>query len=324
MAANIDTMMYVGSVPWHGLGVRYEEPPKTSEEIIKGAGIDWKVNFKPMYTEIHEHVMNYNAIYREDTNEVLGVVNKANPVLVQNEDTFRALDELIGESLDVETAASLGLGETVFGCFKIRTNYNVLDDNMDHYFVVVNDHLKVDGRVTVLNTPIRVVCQNTLSAALSSSHQKMRIPISSETSINKTLATNLMYSVENASEQLQARAEKLVAEKIDKSYVEKLLDVMFPYKLIDGKPSMDRSNERVSLIREQFLSSCMGADNLANYAGTQWQVFNALTDWEQHYFSKADKAYDLAARMKTIPGVLPPTETSKVSQFLKIRKSLAA
>ena len=40
MSANIDTMMYVGEVPWHGLGTRYETPPKTSKELIKGAKLD--------------------------------------------------------------------------------------------------------------------------------------------------------------------------------------------------------------------------------------------------------------------------------------------
>lgn len=324
MAANIDSMLYVGTTPWHGLGIKYETPPATPEEIVAGASLDWKVHSIPMMTELHESVQNYKAVYREDTNEILGVINKVRPVHVQNTEMFNALRDLIGKSLDTETAASLGVGETVFGCFKIRDQYNVLDDAVDHYFVVVNDHLKADGKVTVFNTPIRVVCQNTLSAALSSAHYKLRIPISSETSINKTLANNLIYSVENASQNLRNKADELVNKKIDKQYVERLLDVMFPYKIVDGAITSDRSNEKVALLRSQFLESCMGADNLANYAGTQWQVFNAIADWDDHYFTKADKAYDLNHRMSHVPGVVPFAVTSKSAQYLKIADKLAA
>ena len=323
MAANIDTMLYVGTTPWHGLGIRYATPPKTPEEIVAGAQLDWKVNYVPMMTELHDSVDNYKAIYREDSNEVLGVVNKQRPIVVQNEDMFNALRDLIGDAIDVETAASLGLGETVFGCFKVHNTYKVLDDVVDHYFVVVNDHLKVDGKVTVFNTPIRVVCQNTLSAALSSAHHKLRVPISSETSINKTYANNLIYSVESASQNLQHKATQLVGKKIDKRYVENLLDIMFPYKMVDGNITSDRSNERVSLLRSQFLESCMGADNLSNYAGTQWQVFNAIADWEDHYFTKADKAYDLNHRMSGMfLGYSDKVVSSK--KFLQIADKLAA
>ena len=44
MSANIETMMYVGEAPWHNLGHQFQEPPKTVEEIITAAELDWTVN----------------------------------------------------------------------------------------------------------------------------------------------------------------------------------------------------------------------------------------------------------------------------------------
>lgn len=325
MAANIDTMIYVGETPWHRMGIDMtDDPPTTSEEIIKCASLDWTVGAEPMITKLHDRVPSYHAIYRQDTNEVIGVVNRARPILIQNTSTFEAMNNLINKSVDVETAASLGRGETVFGCFKIREEYKLLDDDMAQYFVVVNDHLKVDGKVTVLNTPIRVVCQNTLEAALNKNFYQFRIPISPEASVNSSLSINLMYAVRDSIDQIKKRAEEMVGKKIDKTYVEKMLDMLFPYQKLSDELTNSRANERTSLLREQFLTDCMDADNLQNYKGTQWQCFNAITDWTQHYHKNADKAYDLKHRMSALTGVVATAEPSKVVQFMKVADKLAA
>lgn len=325
MAANIDTLIYVGDVPWHKTGVDLtDNPPKTGEEIVRAASLQWKCNSTPLVSELHGNVPHYHAIYREDNNNILGVVNKAYPTIVQNESMFNTLDTMLEESIDVETAASLGLGETVFGCFKIREEYRLFDDDVAHYFLVVNDHLKPDGKVTVLNTPVRVVCQNTLSAALDTAHHKMRIPITNDTSINQKLSSNLIYSVSTAVEHLQTKAQQLYAKKVDDKYINNVLDLMFPYQLIDGKPVASTANERVDMVRATFKDNCLNVDNLQNYKGTQFQVFQALADFSQHYFKNTDKAFDINHRMRTIPGVVANMETDIVTKYLKVADKLAA
>ena len=42
MAANVESMFYTRTAPWHGLGVRVEEAPESKEALIQ-AGLDWKV-----------------------------------------------------------------------------------------------------------------------------------------------------------------------------------------------------------------------------------------------------------------------------------------
>lgn len=328
MPANIDSMMYVGETPWHGLGHRYETPPKTSEEIIEAAKLNWTVNAAKMTTEIHpEGVFGYHAIYREDNDEVLGVVNNVYPRLVQNSETFYAFADLLGKEVEVETAASLGRGEQVFGCFKINESYKLIDDDVDHYFVVLNDHRRADGQVTVLNTPIRVVCQNTLSSALAASSHKIRIPVSSDSSMNAELARKIIESAGTCISQLDNRANELLKQKVSKSYIEKLLDELFPY-VGDGSDEsiFSTANERISMMRSTFVEKCMGASDLQNYAGTQYQVYNALTDYTQHYFANATKAYDLSYRMKMIPGMGGSSETpaNLVSKYFKIKDKIIA
>ena len=326
MSANIDSMMYVGETPWHGLGHKYEVAPSTPQEIITAAKLDWTVNTAKMTTQIHpEGVSNYHAIYREDNNQVLGVVNRPYPVVVQNTDTFNAFADILGKEVTVETAASLGLGETVFGCFKINDSYKLIDDDVDHYFVVMNDHTKADGKITILNTPIRVVCQNTLSSALASTSYKLRIPVCADSAINAELARKVIESAGRCIMQLDNRANEMLKQKVSKQYVETLLDELFPF-VGDGSDESihSRANEMTSMIRSTFIEKCMGAEDLANYRGTQYQIYNALTDFSQHYFKNPDKAYDLNYRMSLMPGMGTDTPTNLVSKFLKIKDKLVA
>lgn len=325
MSANIDSMIYVGEVPWHGLGVSYAEPPKTSAEIIEGAKLGWEVGSDPMYTEHHREVPGYHTVYRQDDMSLLGVVQTPRPRLVQNVDTFQLFDKLMGEKVDFETAASLGHGERIFGCFVVREKYRVLDDDIDHYFVVVNDHLQADGKITLLHTPIRVVCQNTLDAALSKNLYKYRMPITSDEGVALTLTNNIFDMVSGCSKYLEKSAKSMLDQKIDKDYVAGLLDELFPLvKTEDGESAYSKANERMEALRATFLSSCMGADNLGNYTGTAYQAFNAVTDYAGHFFSKVDKAYDLDSRMKVMSGIASDGPSVMVKKFLAYNKRKAA
>ena len=46
MAHMVETMAYAGEVPWHGLGVKVEDGLGV-DEMIKEAGLDWKVRKIP-------------------------------------------------------------------------------------------------------------------------------------------------------------------------------------------------------------------------------------------------------------------------------------
>ena len=153
--------MAVRETPWEGLGYQFDTKSAVSGQLVKEAGLDWEVAAAKMYTEEHGVIGNYHTIYRTDrtgTDGILGVINKRNPVLVQNTDAFLPFEGMMESGvLDIETASFLGQGENIFGVFKINNAYKMLDDDVDMYFVVYNNHLAGDGKVTVFNSPIRVV-----------------------------------------------------------------------------------------------------------------------------------------------------------------------
>ena len=181
MSANINeqngvsSLMTVGPA-WHGLGQVVKEA-QTSEEAIKLAHLDYEVAKAPHVIayekdgEMHgiETINNY-GIYRIDTMKPLtnnGKAVTAEYEIVQNVKAFEFIDNIIQSKQAVfETAGALGFGETVFVTAKLPEGIIIgEDDPIDQYLLIVMNH---DGTssIKVKYTPIRVVCENTLSAAL--------------------------------------------------------------------------------------------------------------------------------------------------------------
>lgn len=323
---SLDTLIRVDGLAWTGLGAKYDEPPKSSEEIINGAKLNWTVNHEQMYTESHGKIPGWNTIYREDNNQILGVIHKHKITHVQNIDAFKAMEPLIADGrISVDTSACFGGTDQVFATFRINESYKILDDALDHYFVVINDHLKPDGKVTVLNTPVRVACMNVLAAALSKNLYNMRVPISSELGVNRNTASHIIMEAENSVKQLQEKAEKMATQKVSREGVEKLLDLLFPMLPADSLDNTrSKQNETAEIMRMTFINDCMNADNLQNYRGTQFQLFQAVTDFSQHFYKKVDSGYDLNFRMKTLPGISSDGPAMMVQKYLNVAKSLAA
>lgn len=170
MAHNIGQMFSSGAVPWHGLGRRVEGN-LTAEEAIVSAGLDWTVDLSAvryLCSDGAARIMEDRFVsYRTDTGKGLGVVG-SKYTQVQNRDCFRIMDAVVGEKLAAyHTAGYLGNGERVWmlmqtpGYIKVKGQ-----DVIEKYFLMTVAH---DGSLalSLLFTPIRVVCQNTLNMALS-------------------------------------------------------------------------------------------------------------------------------------------------------------
>ena len=295
--------IYVGESPWGRLGTLYEDSrPRTSQEIIQLADLNWKVGATKMYTQYHQQVDRWHCIYKEDeVKSVIGAVNVAYPKLIQNDETFKLIESMLGNKIEVETCGHVNGDEKVFGCFKVMDQFKLFDDDIDQYLVVLNEHLKVDGKITILYTPIRIVCQNTLAYALNNNVFKVRVAVSSDVQINQQMCYSLNDQIAVAAAQLEGRSNKYRKLKLERDDVEKFLDDMFPI-IEDPVGSHAKANEQQEIARETFLQYCMNRPDLNNYRGTGYQLFQASMDFFQHYRTSSDKVYDLTYRMSLLPG----------------------
>ena len=120
-----------------------------------------------------EEIPGYFATVRQDTREVLGIVGERYRI-VQNDEAFAFVDQLLGSAIHFETAGSLHGGRRVWVLATLPEHVEVGGDPVRPYVLLMNSH---DGSTAVIaaTTPIRVVCQNTLNWGLRNARQKFSI-----------------------------------------------------------------------------------------------------------------------------------------------------
>lgn len=121
MAANVETMFYVRTEPWHGLGTKVMEAP-TSKDALQLAELDWQVIQEPVFTAQEELISGYKANVRNSDRQILGVVTDRYKV-VQNDEAFAFTDSLLGEGVRYETAGSLQNGRKVWLLARMPRDY---------------------------------------------------------------------------------------------------------------------------------------------------------------------------------------------------------
>ena len=168
MAHMVETMAYAGEVPWHGLGTKVPAD-LTPRQMMQQAGVDWRVNLVPTYADVNGTKVStgQKALVRETDNRVLtNVGGNWNPV--QNEEAFDFFTEYcLAGDMEMHTAGSLADGKIVWALAKVNESFDVLgEDRVDSYLLFSNPH-QYGKSLNVRFTPIRVVCNNTLTLSLS-------------------------------------------------------------------------------------------------------------------------------------------------------------
>ncbi len=183
MAHNIEIINGVASFAengakdraWHELGEVFDDE-MTVATALAASHADYTVAKTPVYYHnVKTDTMSVNPeffnIIREDTGAPLGLVKRAYGI-VQNADAFEFVNDLCaGGNVDepfIECAGVLGQGERVFITAKFPERFKcgeILGDDAEVYAVITTSH---DGSaaITVMLTPVRVVCNNTLQYAL--------------------------------------------------------------------------------------------------------------------------------------------------------------
>jgi len=307
MSHQVETMAWAGAKPWHGLGVEVDDN-LTPLQMQQAAQLDWTVSKRPSYTldapEWNDDVGLIQAentfhIVRDSDNRILSHCGR-DYVPIQNEDVFKFFKRFTEAGhMTMETAGSLKDGGEIWGLAKIAEDFALAGDDLIKGYLLINQPHIVGRSMTIKLTPIRVVCNNTLTMALGMNNTaSFRMPHVKEFGDDVIQAAeNALGLSASAMTEFRKNATLLSQTKAKHSDVLDYVGQIYQPLMIaeyrkeqllrsEGKligmqePLKEKLNKFPSLVMDA-LDYSPGAQ-LKSAKGTWWGALNAVTYVEDH------------------------------------------
>jgi len=282
MAHQIETMAYAGEVPWHGLGESVSND-LTPGQMMKKAGCDWEVLEVESFVEFNGKKVKTGdkSLVRSTDGKVLTNVGPGwKPV--QNETAFEFFSEYVfAGDMEMHTAGSLRDGQMVWALAKVKESFELFKgDTVESFLLFSNPH-QYGKSIDVRFTPIRVVCNNTLTLALDGASQR-GVRVGHRTEFDSNLVKEQLGIAHEKFAQYKEMAEFLGSKRFTMDNLIRYYNDVFPRttdKRVKGKDLSVETLSQPAKMAYDVLETQPGAE----YApGTWWQAFNSVTYVTDH------------------------------------------
>lgn len=308
-------MAYTGDLPWHGLGTKVSND-LTPEQMLKAAGLDWTVDPVELFAEVggKRLATGHRALVRSTDQRVIDVItNDWNPV--QNIEAFEFFNDFVAHGdMSMETAGSLKDGEIIWALAKVKESFDLFGgkDRVDAYLHFTNPH-RYGQSIDVRFTPIRVVCNNTLTLSLNTKSKNM-VKVSHRRQFDADQVKEALGVAKQKLAKYKEMAEFLSQKRYNNESVVDYFQRIFPVLTtkVDSKKELSNSAERgLEIVK---FNKQPGAEF---GKGTYWELFNAVTYMTDHEIGRSvdsrltsawyganknlkTKALELAAEMASV------------------------
>ena len=282
MAHMVETMAYAGEVPWHGLGVPVSND-LTPVQMMDKAGLNWNVREVESFVEFDGKriATGQKSLVRETDGKILTNVGADwNPV--QNETAFEFFNDFVmnGE-MEMHTAGSLKGGQMVWALAKVGESFELFgDDKIDSYLLFSNPH-QYGKSIDVRFTPIRVVCNNTLTFSLNSKKDNS-VKVGHRTQFDPESVKESLGVAKSQLNTYKDMAEFLGSKRFTTDSLIEYYNTVFPRtadKRVQGKALSVETLSRNAKLAYDALEQQPGS----KYAeGSWWQAFHSVTYITDH------------------------------------------
>lgn len=297
MPHNIDVTNGVASAAfarqdaWHRLGETLDHN-FTAEEAMEAAHLGgWNIRKAPLKIDVSDdleareiELPRYYGVVRDNPIvqgqiDALGVVGSAYQP-IQNEEHASFLNALVDESgSHFETAGALDGGRRVFITMRMPDHILVGGvDRVDQYIAAINSHDGTSSFICMV-TPVRIVCENTLNAALDGFSPRIRIRHTrgyreALTEARKTLDVSFKYL-----DKFQEEADRMINTELSNNEFLKIIEQEFGVSEDAPKAVATRAQNKLDKMVELFTQ----AGTQEGMRNTAWAGFNAVTEWADHF-----------------------------------------
>jgi phage/plasmid-like protein (TIGR03299 family) len=282
MAHMVETMAYAGELPWHGLGTEVSND-LTPVQMMQKAGVDWKVHEVESFIEFNgqRKKTGQKSLVRETDGRILTNVGEGwNPV--QNEAAFEFFSEFVlAGDMEMHTAGSLRDGEYVWALAKVKESFDIFgEDRVDSYLLFSNPH-KYGKSIDVRFTPIRVVCNNTLTLSLNQD-SKNGVRLSHRTQFNPEMVKETLGLAHEKFAKYKEMAQFLGTRKVTAESLIQYYNTVFPNTSRTEMPKEVKQYEDLSRNAKLCYDALEVQPGAEFAAGTWWQAFNSVTFITDH------------------------------------------
>lgn len=281
MAHMVETMAYAGEVPWHGLGVRVPADLHPTQMLQK-AGLDWTVRKVPAYADVagQRVAVGRSALVRDSDDSILDVVSDDWNVL-QNAEAFEFFHDFVANGdMEMHTAGSLRDGQLVWALAKVNDGFELFKgDQVDSYLLFSNPH-KYGWSIDVRFTPIRVVCNNTLTLSLNTSSKNF-VKVSHRRQFDGDMVKETLGIAKEKLATYREMAQFLGGKRYTAPKLVEYFKKVFP---VTGGPE---KKKEMSISASKALDVVHTQPGAQFAEGSWWSAFNAVTYMVDHKLGRS-------------------------------------
>lgn len=282
---------YINKKPWHGLGQQLTADAPI-EVWRKEAGLDWEAQTSPVLFQHNGEtklVKNQNVIYRNDTGNALGIVSHRYKVHQPSDvlDFFNTLVQSAGFTLEV--AGAIKGGKRIWALANVNKEAVVLHDDAIKGYLLLSTSF--DGSAATIGqfTSIRVVCNNTLSAA-DTETAPSRVMLTHGTDFDAAIMRDRLGLIVGGFDGMMDKYRAFARADVSSQYAKNFINQLFP-AMLDPETQTLKESRGYKRVLQLFDGAGIGASDQGVY-GTRWGLLNAVTQYIDH-----ERGHNVDSRM---------------------------
>ena len=286
-------MAFVGQTPWHGLGSKL--PVGADIETWRtAAGLAWEVEATAaLYHDAGEFKSfpDTQILLRSDTRAPLSVVSKWYNT-VQPGEVLGFFDELVrAGGFELETAGALRGGKRIWALARVGEEAKIVDGDMIKPYLLLATSYDASMATLAQFTSVRVVCNNTLSAAANNGEHRVKIPHLSK--FNAKDVRDQLHIAVSGWEQFLTDTRRMAATPLDAQGADAYMLDVFKVEGETPEPiAKARKSKAYKSILALFDGTAVGSEMVGQ---TVWGAVNAVTEYVDHERgAKRESALDAA------------------------------
>lgn len=282
MSHLVESMAYVGAMPWHKLGNLLEKG-QSLDIWAEQAGLNWEIKKSPvLFNRDNEgqspqgNFDDKSVLYRSDTGAPLSVVSQRYNIVQPREilDFYKDLTEISG--FELETAGVLKGGKKIWALARTGQSKSLKGNDITNGYVLLATACDGSMATTAQFTSVRVVCNNTLAISLFQEKENaIKIPHSTRFDA-KAVKKSLGISVsawDDFMYQMKILSERPVSLREARD---------FYHAVFSSTQTTGKTNER-SMAKAIGLFEGNGrGSQLASAKNTAFGLLNSITEFVDH------------------------------------------